>query len=178
MAKTNGTVLVRHLVSIRLNEISPVSVPAYPQTGTALRHLARQVGEDPDDIFALARDNELRKLFPDHAPPVVVDLAPPVPTPATALRTVEEPKVLDPRRCKLELERSKIELDTPRLTPGQALVKLRSRQIDWEETGIDESELVRRVAQRISNQRARLRLAARKPDEARSYESWDPRGAA
>jgi HK97 family phage prohead protease len=50
-----GSVLVRHLLSIRLTEISPTSTPAYTQTQTALRHLAQQFGEDPDDIFELAR---------------------------------------------------------------------------------------------------------------------------
>jgi len=57
---------VRHLVSIRLAEISPVSVPAYFDTNTALRHLASQLGEDPDDVLRLARQHELTTATSDE----------------------------------------------------------------------------------------------------------------
>lgn len=59
----NGGLLVRHLVSIQLGEVSPVSVPAYADTSTAIRSLAGQLGEDPDEVMALAQSGELRSLF-------------------------------------------------------------------------------------------------------------------
>ncbi|CQD10629.1 Caudovirus prohead protease [Mycobacterium europaeum] len=58
-----GTLLVRHLVSVRLTEVSPTAQPAYPSTETALRSLASQVNEDPEDVLALASAGELRSLF-------------------------------------------------------------------------------------------------------------------
>jgi Caudovirus prohead serine protease len=58
-----GAVLVRHLVSIRLTEVSPVAQPGYAQTSTAIPNLAGQIGEDPDDMEALAAQGELRSLF-------------------------------------------------------------------------------------------------------------------
>jgi len=59
----DGSLLVRHLVSIRLTEVSPTAQPAYPDTSTAIRSLASQVGEDPEDVAALAEQGELRALF-------------------------------------------------------------------------------------------------------------------
>ncbi len=58
-----GTVLLRHLVSVRLTEVSPTAQPAYADTTTAIRSLANQVGEDPEDVLALASAGELRSLF-------------------------------------------------------------------------------------------------------------------
>lgn len=67
-ARVGGS-LVRHLISIRLDEISPVSQPAYDSTSTSLRNyepawtaLANQLGEDPEEVFALAQKGELRSL--------------------------------------------------------------------------------------------------------------------
>lgn len=58
-----GSTVVRHLVSVRLTEASPVSQPGYIETETAVRHLAGQLGEDPADVLALAQSGELRALF-------------------------------------------------------------------------------------------------------------------
>jgi hypothetical protein len=74
--RCEGLVLVRHLVSIRLSEVSPVSQPAYFDTTTAIRSVAGQVGEDPEEVAALAARGELGALFtrPDlagAAPPTV-----------------------------------------------------------------------------------------------------------
>ncbi len=68
-----GSVLVRHLVSVRLTEVSPTAQPAYADTSTALRSLASQVNEDPDEVLALASAGELRSLFSDRHP-VVIDV--------------------------------------------------------------------------------------------------------
>ena len=79
-----GGFLVRHPISIRLDEISPVSQAAYEHTSASLRHyepawtaLANQLGEDPEDVFALAQKGELRSLLTRTdqqvaAPPTVV----------------------------------------------------------------------------------------------------------
>lgn len=58
-----GGVLVRRLLSARLTEASPVSQPGYIETDTAVRHLAAQVDEDPEDMLALAAAGELRSVF-------------------------------------------------------------------------------------------------------------------
>lgn len=58
-----GGVLVRRLLSVRLTEASPVSQPGYIQTDTAVRHLAAQVDEDPEEMLALAAAGELRSVF-------------------------------------------------------------------------------------------------------------------
>jgi HK97 family phage prohead protease len=56
-------VAVRHLVSVRLIDVSPVTIPAYPDSSLALRSLAAQFSAEPDDVFQMARDNQLSKLF-------------------------------------------------------------------------------------------------------------------
>ncbi len=53
----------RHLVSVRLIDVSPVSNPAYPDATVALRSLALQFDAEPEDVFGLAREGELRRLF-------------------------------------------------------------------------------------------------------------------
>ena len=45
---------VRHLVSVRLIDVSPVTIPAYPDSSLALRSLAAQFSADPDDVFQMA----------------------------------------------------------------------------------------------------------------------------
>ncbi|MGA7055472.1 MAG: HK97 family phage prohead protease, partial [Mycobacterium sp.] len=54
---------VRHLTSVRLIDVAPVTTPAYLDASCGLRSLAAQFDADPDDVFALAKDSELRKLF-------------------------------------------------------------------------------------------------------------------
>lgn len=58
----NG-VTVRHLTSVRLIDVAPVTIPAYPDATVALRSLAVQFDADPQDVYTLAREDELRKLF-------------------------------------------------------------------------------------------------------------------
>jgi hypothetical protein len=53
-----------HLESVRLIDIAPVANPAYPSgPSVGLRSLAVQFNADPDDVYRMARENELRKLF-------------------------------------------------------------------------------------------------------------------
>jgi len=78
--RRDGSLLVRHLVSIRLTEVSPTAQPAYPDTSTAIRSLACQVGENVEDVAALAAQGELRSLFMRSdlaavAPPTVLPAA-------------------------------------------------------------------------------------------------------
>jgi Caudovirus prohead serine protease len=54
---------VRHLTSVRLLDVSPVSSPAYLNASCVLRSLAVQFDADPEDVFALARENDLRRMF-------------------------------------------------------------------------------------------------------------------
>jgi uncharacterized protein len=54
---------VRHLTSVRLIDVAPVGVPAYPDASVALRSLAIQMDAPEQDIFDMARRDELRKLF-------------------------------------------------------------------------------------------------------------------
>ncbi|OBB99763.1 hypothetical protein A5782_21730 [Mycobacterium sp. 852002-40037_SCH5390672] len=61
--RREGATLVRYLKSVRLVEASPVSQPGYIETSTAVRSLAGQLGEDPDEVLALAQNGELRSLF-------------------------------------------------------------------------------------------------------------------
>jgi HK97 family phage prohead protease len=54
---------VRHLVSVRLIDVAPVTIPAYEDATVALRSLGVQFDADPNDVFDMARDHELSKLF-------------------------------------------------------------------------------------------------------------------
>lgn len=58
-----GSAVVRHLISVRLTEASPVSQPGYIETSTAVRHLASQFDADLADVEALVASGELRSLF-------------------------------------------------------------------------------------------------------------------
>jgi HK97 family phage prohead protease len=117
-----GATLVRHLISIRLTEISPTATPAYAQTQTALRHLAQQVGEDPDDIFELARKNELRTLF------TRTDLGPPTPL-EVAQRSENRGETMDPKVARQELQ--ELADPGPRKPWQEALTELRRIQLSW-----------------------------------------------
>jgi uncharacterized protein len=54
---------VRHLISLRLIDVSPVVIPAYEDSTVALRSLSIQFGADPEDVFEMSRDRQLSKLF-------------------------------------------------------------------------------------------------------------------
>jgi HK97 family phage prohead protease len=54
---------MRTLHSVELIDVAPVNSPAYLDTSTAVRSLARQVHADPEEVRALAQEGELRKFF-------------------------------------------------------------------------------------------------------------------
>ena len=54
---------VRHLVSVRLIDTAPVTIPAYEDATVALRSLGIQFDAPAEEIFDMARDHELSKLF-------------------------------------------------------------------------------------------------------------------
>jgi uncharacterized protein len=80
-----GGTPVRTLLSCRLIDVSPVVDPAYFDATVGLRSLAAFVDADPEEVFGLARDKQLRKLFTRTdvaaAPNVVVEVPKPAPTP-------------------------------------------------------------------------------------------------
>ncbi len=53
----------RTLLSVRLVDVAPVNVPAYPDTSAGLRSLARKFDASYDEVRDLAQREELRKLF-------------------------------------------------------------------------------------------------------------------
>lgn len=54
---------VRTLLSVDLMDVAPVNAPAYLDTSTAIRSLARHVQAPVEDVARLAHENELRKFF-------------------------------------------------------------------------------------------------------------------
>jgi len=62
----------RTLVSGRLVDVAPVNVPAYPDTSTGLRSLARKIDADENEVRRLAAAGELRRAL--KRPATVVDL--------------------------------------------------------------------------------------------------------
>jgi uncharacterized protein len=60
---TEGGYPVRNLMSARLIDVAPVTVPAYPDATVGLRSLARHVGAPMEDVTKLAERDELRSLL-------------------------------------------------------------------------------------------------------------------
>lgn len=54
---------LRTLVSGRLMDVAPVNTPAYEDTSTGLRSLAKHFDADPEEVRKMAAANELTKLF-------------------------------------------------------------------------------------------------------------------
>ena len=99
--------------------------------------MAAQVGEDPEDIFELARHQELRSLFTrtDLQVPAPVSV-PPTPL-AVAQRSHGAGSDIDLQRRRLESPAKKIEMDTgpdePRqLSLQERLLELRRRKMLWD----------------------------------------------
>lgn len=61
--RSNGSILSRHLISVRLIDVSPCAIPAYESATVSLRSLAAQVDAPLDDVLELARGNQLFKLL-------------------------------------------------------------------------------------------------------------------
>jgi HK97 family phage prohead protease len=53
----------RTLLSVDLADVAPVNAPAYLDTSTAIRSLARHVHAPVEDVQELAKEGELRKFF-------------------------------------------------------------------------------------------------------------------
>lgn len=53
----------RTLLSVELHDVAPVNVPAYNDTSTAVRSLAKHVHADPEEVRKIATEGELRKFF-------------------------------------------------------------------------------------------------------------------
>lgn len=54
---------LRTLISGRLMDVAPVNTPAYPDTTSALRSLARRFEAELEDVRSLAGQGELRRFF-------------------------------------------------------------------------------------------------------------------
>lgn len=54
---------MRKLVSGQLVDVAPVNIPAYPDTTSGLRSLARHVNADVEEVRKMAEADELRKFF-------------------------------------------------------------------------------------------------------------------
>jgi hypothetical protein len=112
-----GDLPVRHLISVRVLDTAPVVNPAYPDATCGLRRsLARQFGEDPADVEALAAQGELRRLF------VRTDVQP--------VPELVEARGLSVQQAQLELER--LRWDQPRKSGRQAQLELAKLRIDWD----------------------------------------------
>jgi HK97 family phage prohead protease len=53
----------RTLLSVDLHDVAPVNAPAYLDTTSAIRSLARHMDADVEEVRQLAADGELRKFF-------------------------------------------------------------------------------------------------------------------
>jgi hypothetical protein len=130
-----GSTVVRHLMSIRLMECSPVAQPGYFDTSAAVRSLAAQVDEDPQDVEALAAQGELRTLFQRTDLQVSAPVSVP-PTPlAVAQRSEPSPEMM---RRENSLTRRKLDMDGPRTLSNEmarAQLDLTKKRMDWEQRG-------------------------------------------
>lgn len=54
---------VRHLTSVKLVDVAPVTTPAYSDATVALRNLAGKIGAPIEEVIELSSQHELRKLF-------------------------------------------------------------------------------------------------------------------
>jgi hypothetical protein len=72
----NGGILLRHLIEVKLLDVSPVGLGAYEAASVSLRSLAAQVDGSLSDIEDLARSQQLTRLFTrsdNRLPPTDVD---------------------------------------------------------------------------------------------------------
>jgi hypothetical protein len=120
-------------------EVSPVAQPGYLTTSTAVRSLARQVGEDPQDVEALAAKGELRSLLTRtdlqvSAPPTV---EPGVPTPLDVAQRTYQPSD-EMMRMQSATMRRKVEMDAqaaPSIDLLRRRLKSMKMKMDWEDRG-------------------------------------------
>lgn len=53
----------RTLLSVELHDVAPVNAPAYLDTSTAIRSLAKHMDAEVEEVKHLAEEGELRKMF-------------------------------------------------------------------------------------------------------------------
>jgi hypothetical protein len=108
-----GSLPVRHLISVRLIDVSPVSTPAYPDATVGLRSRAAHYDIDPEHVFTMARENRLLDLF------VRTDNRGPV-KPATPLSVAQRRKQLTDMRYppqRVTMAQRRAELTRMRYSP-------------------------------------------------------------
>lgn len=54
---------MRTLLSVELHDVAPVNVPAYNDTSSAVRSLAKHMDADVEEVRRLATEGELRRFF-------------------------------------------------------------------------------------------------------------------
>jgi HK97 family phage prohead protease len=129
-----GAGVVRHLESIRLAHIAPTAQPAYPQTHVAVRSLAQQLGEDVNDVMALANKGELRSLFTrtDQMVSATPTVEPGIPVESRS------DGALDLARRRLLLMKRKMDWDAPPSDdPGYRLLELYRRKLNFDQPGLE-----------------------------------------
>jgi HK97 family phage prohead protease len=96
---------VRHLVSVRLIDVSPTANPAYPQAECALRSFAAQFDADVDEVRLDFKNGNTARYFSmaDETRTVVIDLAP---SPSVPTLEVAEQRGegMNPKQAALQLE--------------------------------------------------------------------------
>jgi phage head maturation protease len=139
----DGGIMVRHLISGLLTEVTITSQPAYPSTEAVCRSLASQFGEDPADVVELYHQGELRSLVArtDLAVAATPTVLPSVPTPLeVAQRSTETAG--DGGGASNELQakllahmRRKNSWDAPHLADGAGMLDLYRRRVQLHENG-------------------------------------------
>jgi HK97 family phage prohead protease len=138
-------VVVRHLISGSLNDVSIVADPAYDAATVSVRSFAshsfaQQFDADVSEVQRDFQNGELRRYFADDRDPVYIDMAP------TPLAVAERSHGgdLDLRRKRLESQAKKIAMDTghrpdePRqLSVGQRLLLLHRRKSQWDAPAVE-----------------------------------------
>lgn len=104
---------VRHLLSARLIDVAPVSIPAYPDASVGLRSLAEWADAEMDDVVALSNQNALCKLFTrtDRRLPGISEVSarlakyPKAPTDPATPAVAQEGRTMTGQQAQLEVLR-------------------------------------------------------------------------
>jgi HK97 family phage prohead protease len=130
-------IVVRHLISGSLNDVSIVADPAYDAATVSVRSFAahtfaRQFDADESEVIRDFQNGELRRYFADDPNPVVIDMAP-----AGAAAEARSGNGLDDlRRRRLESHAKRIAMDDGRrpdaqISTGEQLLELYKRRLAW-----------------------------------------------
>jgi HK97 family phage prohead protease len=138
---------VRHLVAVRLIDVAPVTIPAYEDATVALRSLGIQFDAPVEEIYDMARDRELSKLFvrtDDRGPQKTRAGAGAQALAKLAAMTHDEKRRRSWHQAQVELmamvepgdrpltDKQQAVEDMRYLTPRQKVVKTYEMQDDWE----------------------------------------------